>query len=56
MTVLFLIALFVEFSFHYTGALGLLVAASITDSRDGTIALMRGLITDFVNLMEALAD
>ena len=34
MTVLFLIVLFVEFSFHYTVALVLFVAASITDILD----------------------
>ena len=56
MTVLFLIALFVEFSFHYTVALVLFVAASITDILDGTIARKHGLITDFGKLMDPLAD
>ena len=56
LTVLFLIALFVEFSFHYTVALVLFVAASITDILDGTIARKRGLITDFGKLMDPLAD
>ena len=56
MTLLFLIALFVEFSFHYTVALVLFVAASITDILDGTIARKRGLITDFGKLMDPLAD
>ena len=56
MTVLFLITLFVEFSFHYTVALVLFVAASITDILDGTIARKRGLITDFGKLMDPLAD
>ena len=56
MTVLFLIVLFVEFSFHYTVALVLFVAASITDILDGTIARKRGLITDFGKLMDPLAD
>ena len=56
MTVLFLIVLFVEFSFHYTAALVLFVAASITDILDGTIARKRGLITDFGKLMDPLAD
>ena len=56
MTVLFLIMLFVEFSFHYTVALVLFVAASITDILDGTIARKRGLITDFGKLMDPLAD
>ena len=53
---LFLIVLFVEFSFHYTVALVLFVAASITDILDGTIARKRGLITDFGKLMDPLAD
>ena len=56
MTVLFLIMLFVEFSFHYTVALVLFVTASITDILDGTIARKRGLITDFGKLMDPLAD
>lgn len=56
MTVLFLIVLFVEFSFHYTVALVLFVAASITDILDGTIARKRRLITDFGKLMDPLAD
>ena len=56
MTVLFLIVLFVEFSFHYTVALVLFVAASITDILDGTIARKRKLITDFGKLMDPLAD
>ena len=56
MTVLFLIALLVEFSIHYTVALVLFVAASITDIVDGTIARKRGLITDFGKLMDPLAD
>ena len=56
MTVLFLIVLFVEFSFHYTLALVLFVAASITDILDGTIARKRRLITDFGKLMDPLAD
>ena len=56
MTMLFLIMLFVEFSFHYTVALVLFVAASITDILDGTIARKRGLITDFGKLMDPLAD
>jgi len=56
MTVLFLIVLFVEFSFHYSLALVLFVAASITDILDGTIARKRRLITDFGKLMDPLAD
>jgi len=54
--VLFLFALFIEFSFHYTVALVLFVTASITDILDGTIARKRGLITDFGKLMDPLAD
>ena len=42
MTVLFLIALFVEFSFHYTVALVLFVAASITEVGEATRPLAAG--------------
>jgi CDP-diacylglycerol--glycerol-3-phosphate 3-phosphatidyltransferase len=56
MTVVFLFVLFVEFRFHYTVALVLFVAASITDCLDGSIARKRGLITDFGKLMDPLAD
>ena len=56
MTVIFLVVLFVEFPLHYTVALVLFVAASITDCLDGSIARKRGLITDFGKLMDPLAD
>ena len=56
MTVVFLVVLFVEFPLHYTVALLLFVAASITDCLDGSIARKRGLITDFGKLMDPLAD
>ena len=56
MTVVFLVVLIVEFPLHYTVALLLFVAASITDCLDGSIARKHGLITDFGKLMDPLAD
>lgn len=56
MTVLFLIAMFVEFPGSETVALVLFVLASITDWMDGSIARRRKLITNFGILMDPLAD
>ena len=56
LTVFFLAALFIEFRFHFTVALVLFVAASLTDLFDGIIARRRKLITDFGKLMDPLAD
>ena len=56
LTVFFLAALFIEFRFHFTVALVLFVAASLTDLFDGIIARRRNLITDFGKLMDPLAD
>lgn len=56
LTVLFLIAIFVEFPFSYTCALILFCTASITDYFDGKIARRDGLITTFGVLMDPLVD
>lgn len=56
LTVFFLAALFIEFRFHFTVALVLFVAASLTDLFDGIIARRHNLITDFGKLMDPLAD
>ncbi len=56
LTVFLLVALLVEFPFHFTVALVLFVAASLTDLFDGIIARRRNLITAFGKLMDPLAD
>jgi CDP-diacylglycerol--glycerol-3-phosphate 3-phosphatidyltransferase len=56
LTLFFLVALLVEFPFHTTVALGLFVAASLTDLYDGMIARRDNLITNFGILMDPLVD
>ena len=56
LTVFFLLALFIDFPFHFTVALVFFVAASLTDLFDGIIASRRTLITAFGKLMDPLAD
>jgi CDP-diacylglycerol--glycerol-3-phosphate 3-phosphatidyltransferase len=56
LTVFFLVALFVEFPFNTTVALGLFVVASMTDWFDGAYARKHNLITNFGKLMDPLAD
>jgi len=56
LTVLFLLAVFIEFPWHTTVALAFFVAASITDFYDGMIARRDNLITNFGILMDPLAD
>ncbi|MBE7504545.1 MAG: CDP-diacylglycerol--glycerol-3-phosphate 3-phosphatidyltransferase [Verrucomicrobiales bacterium] len=56
LTVLFLLALFLDSRISDTLALGLFVAASLTDLFDGRIARRRRLITNFGILMDPLAD
>jgi len=56
LTAVFLVALFIEFSFNTTVALVLFIAAGITDWLDGAIARRRNLITNFGKLMDPLAD
>ena len=56
LTAFFLMVLLFDFPFHYTVALVLFVAASLTDLFDGIIARRRNLLTDFGKLMDPLAD
>ena len=56
LTAYFLMVLLFDFPFHYTVALVLFVAASLTDLFDGIIARRRNLLTDFGKLMDPLAD
>lgn len=56
LTVVFLVAVFVEFPGNRTLAFLVFVAASVTDWLDGAIARSRKLITNFGILMDPLAD
>ncbi len=56
LTVVFLVAVFVEFPGNRTLAFIVFVVASITDYLDGAIARSRKLITNFGILMDPLAD
>jgi CDP-diacylglycerol--glycerol-3-phosphate 3-phosphatidyltransferase len=56
LTVLFVIALSVDFPYHYTLALVFFVLAAATDYLDGEIARRFALITSFGKLMDPLAD
>ena len=56
MGVLLVVGLSVDFPWHFTGALVVFLAASLTDYLDGVIARRHNLITDFGKLMDPLAD
>ena len=56
LTVLFVIALSVDFPYHSTVALVFFVLAAATDYLDGEIARRYALITNFGKLMDPLAD
>ena len=56
MTPIFMLALLLDFPFHYGIALILFIAASLTDMFDGKIARKQNLITDFGKFLDPLAD
>lgn len=55
-TPVFMAALLLEFSFHYTVSLILFAAASLTDMIDGKMARKNHLVTDFGKFLDPLAD
>ena len=52
----FIIAMLVNFPFHYLVAGCIFVVASVTDTLDGKIARSRNLVTDFGKFADPLAD
>ena len=52
----FMLFLYWEIPFHYTIALLIFAAASITDALDGSIARKRNLVTTFGKFADPLAD
>ncbi len=56
LTPFFLVAMLIEFPFHYLVASLIFIVASLTDMLDGKIARKRNLITTFGKLCDPLAD
>lgn len=52
----FLVCMYVQFPYHFTAALLVYAAASITDALDGKIARSRNLVTTFGKFADPLAD
>ena len=52
----FLVCMYVQFPYHFTAALLVYAAASITDALDGKIARSRNLVTIFGKFADPLAD
>ena len=55
-TPVFMIALMLDFPFHYFVALFIFIAASLTDMFDGKYARKHNLVTDFGKFLDPLAD
>ena len=55
-TPVFMVAMLIEFPFHYTVSLILFAAASLTDMIDGKLARKNHLVTDFGKFLDPLAD
>ena len=56
LTPFFLVALLVQFPYHYAVALLIFVVASITDYLDGNIARRQGIVTSFGKFLDPIAD
>ena len=56
MTPFFLVALLLDFPFHYLIALAIFSVASYTDYLDGSIARKRGIVTSFGKFLDPIAD
>lgn len=56
LTAVFVVCFAIELPGRFTVALVVFLAATVTDYLDGVIARSRGLITDFGQLMDPLAD
>lgn len=56
MTPFFLVALLLNFDFHYLVALVIFSVASFTDFLDGNIARKQGIVTSFGKFLDPIAD
>lgn len=55
-TPVFMATMLIDFPYHYTVALFLFIAASLTDMIDGKMARKYNLVTDFGKFLDPLAD